>query len=300
MNPRTYNKIFSQERKGKININHNIDFKLLHFIDSSGYPYQVDNLEQAIKEIGENNVFTSKIINQVSEKDNSENKESQNDNTTKSIIPVPGLSQIVRNEYNLENNKNMNNNINIEENNNKILEPPAISIRDITVSNMSNNKDDSIKESNKNKEEENKKKSQIIFNLLNSNLSDNSNINNNIYNSNNNSLTNNQNSLLKTESNDICSFQLLKNESNNSGTNEIELTYNIHSHPLTKYSLAENICSICLIKKNCQFGYKCDICQLIICDKCVQLINSNYYLHKHKHALDLVRKERFECNICKN
>ena len=56
------------------------------------------------KDIGENAIFTSKKINEVSEKDSSENKECQSDNANNSIIPVPGLS--VRNDYNLEKSDN--------------------------------------------------------------------------------------------------------------------------------------------------------------------------------------------------
>ena len=74
----------------------------------------------------------------------------------------------------------------------------------------------------------------------------------------------------------------------------------IHSHPLEKYPLSDNICSICSIKKTCQFGYKCKSCKLFICNECAKLICSNYNLNNiHEHDLILIGKKFFKCNKCK-
>ena len=108
--------------------------------------------------------------------------------------------------------------------------------------------------------------------------------------------------LLKKDSDDINSFTLLKYDSED--YNEIkdyQLSNNIHNHPLNISSLTGDICSICLVRKDCQYGNKCCNCSLIICDECSKLIISNYYLpNKHKHPLILLEKNIFKCGICGN
>ena len=248
------------------------------------------------KNIFDTNIYTSILLNQGSENDSSDIQKSQSDNTSKSIIPVPGLSQIIKKDYNIESSDN---NISEEEKNKFNQEPPIISMKDITISEF-NNKNESIKKSNK--EEDNKNKSKIIFDLLNSDLPENVDINKNDKNTISLSLIKNNSNdssasfhLLKNDSNDASSFYLLKSDSNENS----ELPNNIHNHPLNKYPLSDNICSICSNKKTCQSGFKCDNCLLIICDKCAEFINSNYNLpNNHIHALSLVEKEMFKCNKC--
>ena len=235
-------------------------------------------------------VFTSEIIKVVSEKDSSEIKENQNDNESKNIISEPGQSQNVIKDNNAGNSDN--NNINEEEKNKINKEELNISVKDISVSNIKASNNDSLKQSNISKDEENK--SEKVFNLLNTNLSENQNIDN-IDSDNKNQISL---SLVKNESSDTFSFRLLKSESNESNKN-IELPNNIHIHPLNKYALSDNICSTCSKKKSCESGFKCDNCPLIICDECAQFINTNYNLHdKHEHPLVLLEKEMFKCNKC--
>ena len=234
-------------------------------------------------------VFTSEIIKVVSEKDSSEIKENQNDNESKNIISEPGQSQNVIKDNNVDNTAN---NINEEDKNKINKEELNISVKDISVSNIKASNNDSLKQSNISKDEENK--SEKVFNLLNTNLSENQNIDN-IDSDNKNQISL---SLVKNESSDTFSFRLLKNESNESNKN-IELPKNIHIHPLNKYALSDNICSTCSKKKSCESGFKCDNCPLIICDECAQFINTNYNLHdKHEHPLVLLQKEMFKCNKC--
>ena len=223
-------------------------------------------------------IVFSKKINDSSEQNNSiSNADSSQSN---SFINVPGLSQIIKKDYNLRNN---NSKIG-EKNKNSI----SISITDIADS----VKDDYHIIQNDNKEENNNKNNdknksentEIIFNLMNKS-------------NDNNNTTDIKNSfcLLRNETGSF-------NTSNNSSTNNNEiiddiLPSNIHNHPIIKSPLSEEICSLCLNKKTCP-GKKCSECSLIICESCCKLIISNYILlYKHHHSLVLIQSN-FKCNNC--
>ena len=79
-----------------------------------------------------------------------------------------------------------------------------------------------------------------------------------------------------------------------------EIPTEAHSHPIIKAPLSNEICIICNQKKECKKGYKCNICQLRICDKCVKSLIKNFYSNeKHKHTLLLKEKDNYQCDICK-
>ena len=81
---------------------------------------------------------------------------------------------------------------------------------------------------------------------------------------------------------------------------EEELPQEIHIHSLTKTPLSEEICAICNKKKTCSKSYKCNLCPLRICDKCVYPLYTHFYSNeKHMHPLILKEIENYKCNECK-
>jgi hypothetical protein len=220
---------------------------------------------------------------QVDNKINNSNINSiQNENSeNQSIIFVPTLSQVFKKDNNLNNN-NTNNNIN--QDNNLIISIPDINnagnngkLKSNNMNRLINNKKVLRNNNNKKKKSENE---ELIFNLLNSNMSDD---NDNIFNE----------TVGKSGS-----FNLLE-DSNMNKPNKDTLSINIHGHPLIKCSISEEICSICSIKKKCVEGYKCDQCSLVICDNCIKLIITHYYSpYQHQHKLMLLKKENWKCNKC--
>ena len=75
-----------------------------------------------------------------------------------------------------------------------------------------------------------------------------------------------------------------------------------HKHELINYPNLNEICTICQqIKENKQ-GYKCEECEVILCEDCSKKI---FYgkkittLHPH-NPLFLVYRNKFECSNCKN
>lgn len=75
----------------------------------------------------------------------------------------------------------------------------------------------------------------------------------------------------------------------------------IHNHPLIKQSFQNEKCEICLNQKTSENGYKCQKCQLIICEECASKIRYNYYYSntKHQHSLFLSNEDDCKCNNCK-
>ena len=79
-----------------------------------------------------------------------------------------------------------------------------------------------------------------------------------------------------------------------------KLPNEIHNHSLLVKNLSNEICTICLNKKSCKKGYKCNLCPLIICEQCSKMIILNHYSKtKHEHSLCLVNDKNSNCNICK-
>ena len=227
-----------------------------------------------------NNENNSKINEGEKEINNSENK---------NFIQFPGLSQIVIKDLNLENNNSIN-----QQNNSKCLQPAIISMKDMAFSNNDECNEAKLKN---NKRPEDKK---IIFNLSNSKDSYNPNINNDQ--NKGISKPNIQNSfcLLKYDSNDFGSNNLLNNNSDNLGLMNNSLPINVHNHPLKLKPLSRELCSLCLNQKSSQNGNKCENCPLIVCDECCGLINSirNNSYYKHEHPLTLFHKQSSKCNLC--
>jgi hypothetical protein len=221
----------------------------------------------------------NKINNNNNNMSSNQNENSEN----KSIIFVPTLSQVFRKDNNLNNN-NANNNINPD--NNLILSIPDINNADNNGKLKSNNMNRLINNKkvlrNNNNKQKKAEKEELIYNLLNSNMSDMNDDNNNF------------NENVERSG----SFNLLIN-SNMSQPNEDTLPINIHEHPLIKCSLSEDICSICSLKKRCEEGYKCGQCSLSICDNCIKLIITHYYSpYQHQHTLMLLKKDNWKCNKC--
>ena len=74
----------------------------------------------------------------------------------------------------------------------------------------------------------------------------------------------------------------------------------IHNHALSEESLSNELCTICLKEKTCEGGYKCNLCPLIICDECADMIRlSHYGKTKHDHSLIILNEENCNCNLCK-
>lgn len=240
----------------------------------------------------ENIIFNTKI-KEFSEKYKDNIAPKNNNKDDKSIIQVPGLSQIVPKDYNLK-NKNKND---INESIDNNIDNPAI----FSFKNINDMKNyDNILEKTNTKEEKgiqktNTKQIEIIYNLLNSN---NSSTNNNYL---DNHAKNNDNKEEKKDINFINnSFCLFRNNSNEFNNSSIELPNNIHRHPFNKfYAQEEILCSICEGKKVSQSIWKCENCPLIICNECTNLINYNYNLRdKHMHPLEILEKSFFICCIC--
>ena len=79
-----------------------------------------------------------------------------------------------------------------------------------------------------------------------------------------------------------------------------ELPKEIHKHPISKSSLNEEMCIICLKVRTCNKGRRCKSCPLKICEKCVKLVISQFYLNdKHKHNLLLSEVDNWKCDMCK-
>ena len=79
-----------------------------------------------------------------------------------------------------------------------------------------------------------------------------------------------------------------------------DLPKEVHNHVLSEESLSEEICNICLKKKTCQRGYKCNLCPLIICDQCSSMIRINHFSNnKHEHPLCITNEDNCYCNNCK-
>ena len=82
---------------------------------------------------------------------------------------------------------------------------------------------------------------------------------------------------------------------------EDDLPSEIHNHPIIKYSLNYEICTICNKKRTCKKGYKCENCSLKVCNKCVKSVISHYYSNdKHRDSLVLLENNNWICDICKN
>ena len=79
-----------------------------------------------------------------------------------------------------------------------------------------------------------------------------------------------------------------------------EVPQEIHIHPIIKFSLSNEICSVCNQKVTCIKGHKCNSCPLRICDECVNLLISHFYsTDKHNHPLVLKEKDNYQCDSCK-
>ena len=250
-----------------------------------------------IKDEKESIKFTSEI-NEFNGKDKDNIIQKNNDNKDGTIIPVPGLSIIVQKDYNLKDKKKRN-----ELNEDNINNPAIFSFKNI---NAMENFDNKINQLNIKDEKEipNSVKEEVIFNMLNSNIQNNS-INNNNYIENSvESKDNKDNKDNKEQKKDINfinnSFCLFRNDSNHLDSIGISLPNNIHNHPFNKIFIPEEIvCSICEDKKFGQSLWKCENCPLIICDGCSKLINYNYNLRdKHMHPLEILEKSFFICCIC--
>jgi hypothetical protein len=116
----------------------------------------------------------------------------------------------------------------------------------------------------------------------------------------------NQNNNKKDEEDDdMYSIKKMKNDSyfpgkeiNESVQITNELPQDIHDHPLSNASLADEICTLCADKKTCDNGKKCNKCSLIICEACSQYI-SLYYNFKHDHPLYFLKEGKWVCSYCK-
>ena len=74
-----------------------------------------------------------------------------------------------------------------------------------------------------------------------------------------------------------------------------------HEHPIYyNKSLLSTGCRICKQTLYGDPGYKCGCCSLILCFNCSQKIfYGNKLRHVHQHQLDLVCKNAFKCELCK-
>jgi hypothetical protein len=165
-------------------------------------------------------------------------------------------------------------------------------------------------------------------NNFNNNMNNNNNFNNNMNNNNNNNninINNNNNmnnNIFDNFGNEDCHFDI----SNMAYPSQAELEGNeqqsfaftkdfcpemslmadeevpqeIHIHPIIKFSLSNEICSVCNQKVTCIKGHKCNSCPLRICDECVNLLISHFYsTDKHNHPLVLKEKDNYQCDSCK-
>ena len=241
-----------------------------------------NNNEDILKNNNDNKINPSfHEDKKISNINNNMNSNQIENSQKESIIFVPTLSQVFRKDNNLNNN-NVNNNINPD--NNLVLSIGDINnennngkLKSNNMNRLINNKKVLRNNNNKKKESENE---ELIYNLLNSNMSD--------------DINNNYNEAVEKSG----SFNLLQ-DSNMSQPSEDTLPIIIHGHPLIKCSLSGDICSICSLKKGSEEGYKCNQCSLIICDNCIKIIISHFYSpYQHQHKLMLLKKDNWKCNKC--
>ena len=104
--------------------------------------------------------------------------------------------------------------------------------------------------------------------------------------------------MLKNDSNDLRTNNLLNDNSDNLSLMNNNLLINVHNHPLKLKPLSRKFCSLCLKQKSFQNGNKCENCPLIVCDEYSRLINSirNNSYYKHEHPLTLLHKKSWKCN----
>ena len=144
------------------------------------------------------------------------------------------------------------------------------------------------------------------FNLFPKNNPQPNNNENNFLNGNNNNNKNENKNIFKDDDDDFI-FQKVKETNSlfegcslmNSVPLSEELPSEIHNHSLDKKPLNDEICTICLYKKTCENGYKCELCPLIMCDDCSTKIRL-YHIskNKHEHALCLLNEEDCICSKC--
>ena len=127
------------------------------------------------------------------------------------------------------------------------------------------------------------------------------------------SVNENKASLKKSNEDNFSSINSFKNNKSHIGAsysevNDIntEMSYiseedfpnEIHNHPIIKSSLKGDLCIICLEKRICAKGYKCDKCSFILCDMCISLVLSSHFSNeKHRHSLTLMEKKT-RCDTC--
>ena len=207
------------------------------------------------------------------------------------------------------NNMNQNNNYNPMPNNNTNNNP-----------NNNNNNYNNYNNNNINNNYNNNNYNNNNFN--NNNFNNNNNYNNNNYNTSQNE--NNINSinekfeninLYSSDQQEKCANSLsLDNENQEElsfeESTEInrlsyivadeEIPKEMHKHPIAKSPLNEEMCIICLKVRTSNKGRKCKSCPLKICEKCVKLVISQYYLNdKHNHNLLLTEVNNWKCDMCK-
>ena len=144
------------------------------------------------------------------------------------------------------------------------------------------------------------------FNLFPKNNPQPNNNENNFLNGNNNNNKNENKNIFKDDDDDFI-FQKVKETNSlfegcslmDSVPLSEELPSEIHNHSLDKKPLNDEICTICLYKKTCENGYKCELCPLIMCDDCSTKIRL-YHIskNKHEHALCLLNEEDCICSKC--
>ena len=101
----------------------------------------------------------------------------------------------------------------------------------------------------------------------------------------------------------FCDFCYLSenNEQVQNNNEEEEEEKESHEHSL-KYTILNDICMFCCNNIFNKMGYKCEGCDLVLCENCYEKIyinddNENHNLHKHTLALTF-RNDWF-CNLCK-
>jgi hypothetical protein len=225
----------------------------------------------------------------------------------------------------MNNNMKLNNNVN-ENKNELINNNPNVPYNNMNLNNtyspIPNNNNIGNNNNNYNSYNHN-----YNINNYNNNNFNNNNYNNNNYNNNNYNAPQNDNNinninekfeninLHSSEQQENCNNSLLSENENpedlsfEEATELNRLSYivadeempkEIHKHPIIKSSLNEEMCIICLKVRTCNKGRKCKNCPLKICEKCVKLVISQYYLNdKHNHNLLLSEVDNWECDMCK-
>ena len=73
-----------------------------------------------------------------------------------------------------------------------------------------------------------------------------------------------------------------------------------HKHPLIHQQQINDQCKLCLKNIGGQTGYKCGLCEIVLCKNCAKSVFfGNKKRNVHEHFLDLTFRQNWICDICR-